>query len=203
MNNPYEVLGVRQGATETEIKEAYKKLVKKYHPDKYQNNPLADLAEEKLQEINEAYDTLTKGNGRSYGSHGSNPGNYGSQSYGDSANSANYGEFMPVRQALDRNDLVYAEQLLVNNANRNAEWFFLSGVLSFKKGWVDDGLTNVRQAIEMDANNQEYRRVYQQMQSAGMMYRGRSNGQGYNRSSDPCVQCIECYCCSSLISPCW
>ena len=60
MNNPYEVLGLKPGASEAEIKAAYKELVKKYHPDKYQNNPLADLAQEKLQEINEAYDTLMK-----------------------------------------------------------------------------------------------------------------------------------------------
>ena len=58
--NPYEVLGVPENASEEEIKKAYKELVKKYHPDKYQDNPLADLAEEKLQEVNEAYDMLTK-----------------------------------------------------------------------------------------------------------------------------------------------
>ena len=58
--NPYEVLGVPENASEEEIKKAYKELVKKYHPDKYQDNPLADLAEEKLQEVNEAYDMLMK-----------------------------------------------------------------------------------------------------------------------------------------------
>ena len=62
--DPYEVLGVRQGASEEEIKAAYKELVKKYHPDKYQNNPLSDLAEEKLQEVNEAYDMLMEKNGK-------------------------------------------------------------------------------------------------------------------------------------------
>ena len=58
--NPYEVLGVPENATDEQIKNAYKELVKKYHPDRYQDNPLADLAEDKLAEINEAYDTIMR-----------------------------------------------------------------------------------------------------------------------------------------------
>ena len=60
MNDPYKVLGVPQNASDAQIKEAYRELAKKYHPDKYINNPLADLAAEKMREINEAYDYLTK-----------------------------------------------------------------------------------------------------------------------------------------------
>ena len=60
MNNPYEVLGIREGASEEEIKKAYREQVKKYHPDQYQDNPLSSLAEEKLKELNEAYDYLMK-----------------------------------------------------------------------------------------------------------------------------------------------
>ncbi|HBX48831.1 MAG TPA: molecular chaperone DnaJ, partial [Clostridiaceae bacterium] len=65
MKNPYEVLGVRDGASQEEIKQAYRELAKKYHPDKYADNPLRDLAEEKMREINEAYDYLTKNKGTS------------------------------------------------------------------------------------------------------------------------------------------
>ena len=65
MKNPYEVLGVKEGASDEEIKKAYRELVKKYHPDKYVNNPLADLAAEKMKEINDAYDALTKGGNNS------------------------------------------------------------------------------------------------------------------------------------------
>ena len=63
MKDPYEVLGIRPGASEAEIKRAYKELVRKYHPDQYKDNPLSSLAEEKLKEINEAYDYLMRNKG--------------------------------------------------------------------------------------------------------------------------------------------
>ena len=59
MNDPYAVLGVSSSASEEEIKRAYRDLVKKYHPDNYANNPLADLAEAKMKEVNEAYEVLS------------------------------------------------------------------------------------------------------------------------------------------------
>ncbi len=213
MNNPYEVLGVKPGASEAEIKAAYKELVKKYHPDKYQNNPLADLAEEKLQEINEAYDALTKnrgacGNAQNAGSPYGSP--YGNNTYGGSYGGSYSGGagsaslYYEIRQTIDRGNLAKAEQMLINAPNRDAEWFFLSGVVAFRKGYFDDGLSNVRQAMDMDPDNFEYQRIYQQMSSRGNLYRNRSNGQGYNsRESDMCTDCCTLYLCSSCISPCW
>ena len=77
--NPYKVLGVSETATPEEIRAAYLSLVKKYHPDKYTDNPLKELAGEKLKEINQAYEMLTKkqstGSARSYG--GSSGSGYG------------------------------------------------------------------------------------------------------------------------------
>lgn len=60
--SPYEVLGIKQGATPAEIKKAYRDLVKQYHPDNYKDHPLETLAKEKMQEINEAYDQVTNAN---------------------------------------------------------------------------------------------------------------------------------------------
>ena len=60
MNDPYSILGVSPGASDEEVKKAYRELARKYHPDNYQDNPLADLAEEKMKEINEAYEQITR-----------------------------------------------------------------------------------------------------------------------------------------------
>ena len=60
MRNPYEVLGISPNATDEEVKAAYRQMARKYHPDNYTDNPLSDLAQEKMQEINEAYDTIAR-----------------------------------------------------------------------------------------------------------------------------------------------
>ena len=58
MKDPYEVLGVPRNASQEEIKKAYRELSRKYHPDSYANNPLADLAEEKFKEVQDAYQQI-------------------------------------------------------------------------------------------------------------------------------------------------
>ena len=75
MSDPYSVLGISPEASDEEVKRVYRDLARKYHPDNYQNNPLADLAEEKMKEINEAYAAIT----RSRSGGGTGPGDYGFQ----------------------------------------------------------------------------------------------------------------------------
>lgn len=74
--SPHEVLGVNPGASADEIKKAYRTMVKQYHPDNYKNHPLEELAKEKMQEINDAYDQLTNPNYRDTSKSGQ-PGNPG------------------------------------------------------------------------------------------------------------------------------
>ena len=81
MNDPYKILGVPEDASDEEIKKAYRELARKYHPDNYHDNPLEDLAQEKMKEINAAYEQITKerASGRRTGGAG---GAYGGGSYG-------------------------------------------------------------------------------------------------------------------------
>lgn len=82
MRDPYEVLGVSRGATDDEIKAAYRVLAKKYHPDL---NGGSAQAEAKMKEVNEAYNILIKHKGGYSQSYGGNSANgYGGSGYGGS-----------------------------------------------------------------------------------------------------------------------
>ena len=174
MRNPYEVLGIKEGASIEEIKAAYKEQVKKYHPDLHQDNPLYELAEEKLQEINEAYDYLMKNAGRGGGSGYSNTG-FGGQQQRQSP------EFRQVRIDIDRGNLSAAEATLERSSNRGAEWYFLKGMIFLRKGWYDEAVSNVQTAISMDPNNMEYRAAMNSMIQASSGYRTNAYGRGWQR----------------------
>ena len=199
MNDPYKVLGVSPNATEAEIKEAYRELAKKYHPDKYINNPLADLAAEKMREVNEAYDALTK---KSQSSGAYNSG------YGNSTNTNNYGnpfgnggyntnsnsQYASIRKFINEGRLDEAERALNNASVRNAEWHFLMGVVMQKRGWHDMAYQHFARATQLDPFNIEYRNAFNAINMQRGAYTAGSNGYGYNQAS-----CCNCDTCSSLI----
>jgi len=183
MNDPYEILGASPSDSDEEIKKKYRDLVKKYHPDNYANNPLADLAQEKMKEINEAYDAIQKMRER-----GSSSSAHSSRSHRSSRGSA---EFAGVRSAIHSGDLEYAERILQNASNRNAEWNFLMGSLCYRKGWLDEARQYFRQAVRMEPDNMEYRQAYNRMEMAGTGYRPA----GYEgRGVDPCDCCAAMIC---------
>lgn len=199
--NPYEVLGVPENATDEQIKTAYKELVRKYHPDRYQNNPLADLAEDKLAEINEAYDAIMRmrsGSGQSsYGYGGT--GDYG---YG---NSGSYGatDYQQVRRNIDAGNLGAAEDILNQTSDRSAEWYFLNGVLASRKGWYDEAVGNLQTAVNMEPSNFEYRQHLNSLIGRGQQYQNNAMNRGYTRSNDDlCCQALQCYICADCCCDC-
>lgn len=197
MKNPYEVLGINEGASEDEIKKAYREQVKKYHPDQYQDNPLSKLAEEKLREVNEAYEYLSgKGqtaktsNGWS-GRSAHNSGNYSGNQGGD-------GSFRQVRMHINGGNIGAAEAMLDNISDRNAEWFYLRGLIFMKKGWYNEAVMNIKQASNMDPSNYEYRDALNRMNTNNNMYRGNAYNRGYGASPSFCDMCMCAWCSDSM-----
>lgn len=191
MKDPYSVLGVSQNATDEEIKKAYREQARKYHPDNYVDNPLSDLAKEKMQEINEAYDEIVKrrSGAKSGGSHGSSSGS----------------KYPDIRSLINSGRLEDAQELLdgVPIASRDAEWYFLNGSILYKKGWFDGAYSSFATACRMDPSNPEYREALNRMQRGGARNygnpyasSGNMGGTGNCCVSDPCTAlcCADCCC---------
>lgn len=197
MRDPYEVLGVSQNATDEEIKKAYRNLARKYHPDNYQDNPLADLAEEKMKEINEAYDLITKTRS---GGGGSYSGSYGSHNSGSAYQSQNYGsdssQFAQVRQHINAGDVDLAEQILQGCGTKNGEWYFLMGSIAYRRGWLDEARQNYQIACRMEPNNMEYRQALSMMQNGGYSYHTTDMSGSQCDAMDCCtsMMCLNCLC---------
>lgn len=197
MNDPYSVLGVNSNASDDEIKKAYRELARKYHPDNYQNNPLADLAEEKMKEVNEAYDAITKmrsggGSSTGYQAQTSHHGGYQQQSHSYSGGSV----YAQVRQAINLGNLAYAEQILRTVPNQDGEWHFLMGSIAYRKGWLDEAMQQYQIACNMEPGNPEFRQAYNMMQQGGSAYRPYGYGAGGMSSCDCCTSmlCLNCLC---------
>ena len=195
MNDPYQVLGVKPDASDDEIKRAYRELARKYHPDNYQNNPLADLAEEKMKEINEAYDAVTKMRSGG-GSGGYTSGGSAYQSQSAYRQQSSDPTFARVRNLINSGNLDQAEQLLRGTNARTAEWYFLTGSVAYRRGWLDEAMQNYQMAVNMEPNNMEYRQAYSMMQQGGNAYRPAGYGGTGMDAMDCCttMMCLNCLC---------
>ena len=204
--NPYEVLGVPENATDEQVKEAYRALAKKYHPDRYQDNPLADLAEDKLAEINEAYDTIMKmrsgGHSAGYGP-GYGGGNNSGYNNGGYNGGGSYGaDYQQVRRNIDAGNLGTAEQILRQTGDRSAEWYFLNGVIASRKGWYDDAVSNLQAACNMEPSNFEYRQHLNALTRRNQQYQNNAMNRGYTNNDDLCCQALQCYICADCCCDC-
>lgn len=195
--DPYAVLGVDRKASMDEVKRAYRELAAKYHPDKYQGHELADLAQEKMKEINEAYDTIVRQ--REHGGNGS----YTSDQAGGTpwgSGGGGTGAYAAVRDLISRGRLEEAEAML-SGKTRDAEWYFLMGSIAYRRGWFDEAEANWRNAVSMDPGNPEYQQAYRfSRQEPGRgAYRGGSAG---GMDSDLCNCCSALICADCLCGCC-
>lgn len=168
MNNPYDILGVPRNASNDEVKKAYRALCKKYHPDSYVNNPLADLAEEKFKEVQAAYDQIMKEREQ------------GSYSY-STGNGQETPELQEVRNYINARRFHEALTMLANISNRNAMWYYYSAIANMGIGNNLVAVEHAKQAAAMEPNNMEYVNFANQMQFRSQQYQ--TTGYGYGRQS--------------------
>ena len=214
MRDPYEVLGVSRDATDEEVKKAYRKLAKQYHPDV---NPGNKQAEDKMKEINAAYDAIKNGTADSwqngaagqagYGGYGgySGYGGFGQggwqtytwdpfrgwQAYGQQQTQTDPEETPELRAA--RNYIAarhYTEALHVlgNIADRTAKWYYYSAIANAGIGNRVLALEHARQACQMDPGNAEYETYLSELESGSRAYR---QAGGYSQGFDVGRYCMS------------
>ncbi|HIT05039.1 MAG TPA: J domain-containing protein [Candidatus Scybalocola faecipullorum] len=189
VNDPYSVLGVSPNASDDEIKKAYRDLSRKYHPDSYANNPLANLAEERFKEVQEAYDQIMKersgsqSSGYNYGQSGSygQNSNYGSGSYQSSG--SNDAKYQAVYNYINFRRYRDAINLLNSMPNKDGRWYYLSAISNAGLGNNIQANQDIQTALNMEPNNAEYRNFQNQLQWNSNRYQNSGYGYGGRQQS--------------------
>lgn len=215
IDDPYKVLGLERGASDEEVKQAYRRLAKKYHPDL---NPGDQEAAKKMQQINEAYDQIKNpekyARQTGYGPQGSygSQGGQGTGGYGNPF--GGYGPFGgwytgwqetyqeppqqdSYQQAAYRyirfNRFQEALNVLENCRERNANWYYLSALANNGLGNQVTALEHIRRAVSMEPDNQQYLWTLQQLEHGDSSYRQTAgNYRGFTFGDDLCTRICLC-----------
>ena len=203
MRDPYQVLGVPSTATDEEVKKAYRDLARKYHPDNYHDNPLADLAQERMKEINEAYEAVQSQ--RKAARAGGYSGGYGGYQAGyQSGYQSSGSRYQRIRMAISQGNLNLAEELLNAMTDHDAEWSFLKGAICYRRGWLDEARRYYQNAVNMDPDNQEYQRALDIAEGRSTAYRpeGYDNVTTGTCGNGDCLRlCGATLCCNAFGVP--
>ena len=205
MLDPYSILGVSRDASDEEIKKAYRRLSRKYHPDANINNPNKDQAEEKFKEIQQAYDQIMKE--REYGTSGGSYGGYGNYGgFGGAQSGSSYQDEESMRRQAAANYIQnghYQEALNVLFAlsMRNGQWYYLSAMANMGLGNNVKALDDIREAVRLEPNNSQYRMLLERMEGGGTWYQemqspfGGMNAGGSDFCMKLCLANLACNLC--------
>ena len=191
MRDPYEVLGVPRGASDEEIKKAYRRLSRQYHPYANVNNPNKDAAEEKFKEVQAAYKSIMDGTSQNgYGGYNSGYGGQYGGGFGGFGGFSGFNDFERYTRRTtgeDRGEDMYfnaaaryiqngsydeALNVLKNISNHNGKWYYYSAIAHYGKGNQATALEHIQRAMNIEPNNFEYQRVYSQIKNGSNWYNG-------------------------------
>ena len=194
MKNPFETLGIPKTADDEQVNQAYKELARKYSDDKYNNGPLSGVAQKKMQEINDAYDTIVLNRGSVFGSAqtGGQP-NDGTQNNPYWQAGQTHSEYSDIRATIQNGRIDDAETLLdgIPPNLRNAEWYYLKGTVQYRRGWLEEAVKNYQTACSMEPGNEEY--------NAALRGLNHSRGGGYRADRSRSGGCSGCDICTGLL----
>lgn len=218
IDDPYKVLGVSPDASDDEIKRAYRKLARKYHPD---YNPGDENAAKKMQEINAAYEQIknpqpqSSAGGQS-GSAGYGQTGYGGYGYGGFGYDPFGGWYQQQRQQqyeraqqeeaqFHTNETKAAYRFIVNgryqealnalaqDSNRDATWYYLSAMANDALGNQVTALEHIRRAVSMDPENDTYQQLLTQIENGTSRYNRRTTVYRTQGPANFCMPLCMCY----------
>ena len=194
MDDPYKVLGLGPNASDEEVKTAYRKLAKKYHPDL---NPGDETAAQKMQEINAAYEQIKNPEKARPNPGSSGYGNpYGYDPFGGAwQQQSGAGQYQQAAyQYILFGRYQEAIHILSSTQERNAQWYYLSALANDGLGNQVTALEHIRKAVSMDPGNPEYLQALQDIQNGGAAYRRQAgNFGGFRSHSSPLTSLCLCY----------
>ena len=194
MIDPYQILEIDRNASGEEIKKAYRKLSRKYHPDANINNPNASLAEEKFKQVQQAYDQIMKERelGSAYQSYGSPFGTYQDPFRGQEKREQSEEEIhlQAARNYIQAGHYQEAFHVLNSIPQRSASWYYLAAHASRGLGNNINALEYAKKACALDPNNREYVRFVEFLQNGGQWYQTQSGN--YDMSGFQLGGCVEC-----------
>ncbi len=168
MSDPYQILGVSRDATDEEIKAAYRRLAKKYHPDL---NPGDERAAKKMNEINAAYDAIKNPSAQSFGQERYDDwydGGWGDRTGGSSGSVELDAAEHYLQNGMFREAMNVLQSVPVSE--RAARWYYISALVAYNTGSTISALENIRTAVRMEPSNATYRSVLNQMEEGGQVY---------------------------------
>ena len=205
ITDPYKVLGVSPDASDEEIKRAYRRLAKKYHPDL---NPGDQEAARKMQEVNAAYEQIKNPQKQQpgYGGYGSSYGGY--DPFGGQQQSQENSYFQAAAQYIRFGRFREALNTLESMPERNARWYYLSALAHNGLGNQVTALEHIRRAVSMEPDNYQYQAALEQIEHGGAAYRQRTGDfQGFSMGGNLCTNVFLCwlanlFCCGGRL-PCF